>query len=467
MSHRILWIFLVCWMFMPMLVFGERIMENDIFEKFSLKTVSIAGGRIPIDQVLRTIARKTGVTVLVDESVSGFIPLDLKDVNLLALFRLILNSNGLHFYETKGAVIVGKPRAINAAKKGVIAVKMCPVYGKSRNLSNKMSALLSKQGSISSDPDGVCLIVRDTIPHVIRIDNLFHRLDKPVAKFDIQTLVADVDSNVINNLDIKWDFPSSNGRSELPPTANGLNPVDLQESLVFGKVSERGLDVEKFLVNQEGKEQVRLLENTVQTVEDDMTGVSILNMAAFRDGSNGRNVSGPACGQFFELGVRPRNWRDGYLRLNVRLTCRHPQDESNDDMPNLIDSAISQSFSLEDGSTAVISGILPFNSASPKTDNNLLSDLLHLNVAADSEKLSTADAEKDSSRVFMVFLSPALKKPEYEIEFSPTDTGRGPAATVQPSGSLWHKAIQATSDSQAKIFVHPLEIRSRYSSVSS
>lgn len=80
--------------------------EGMVFPKKATVTLSLQ--QADVDKVLKTLARKGGLDVVVDDSVSGKLTLDLTDVSLDRAFELVLKAKHLTYEKDGETLIVRK-----------------------------------------------------------------------------------------------------------------------------------------------------------------------------------------------------------------------------------------------------------------------------------------------------------------------------------------------------------------------
>ncbi len=172
-----------------------------------------------IRDVLREIAVRAGLNLIIDPGVSGKVTCELIKIPWDQALDLILKSNKLGKVLEGNVLRVGKTdvlareeeenRKLMEAKKlsGPLKVLTRTLsYARAKNIEPLLKAQLSKRGKILIDTRTNTVIVSDVVPKVQVIDKMIDILDTPNLQVNIKARIVETTSNYARNLGIQWGF---------------------------------------------------------------------------------------------------------------------------------------------------------------------------------------------------------------------------------------------------------------------
>ena len=128
--------------------------------------------------VLRLIAEKTGLNIVINERVRGKITLRLEDVELFQALDALLEGTGCGYKEKDGIILIlPQEELLEERVTEVILLE----YSKAEEMAEICQPLLSSSGAMNIDPWANALILTD-------ISENMERLKEVVAKLDIESL---------------------------------------------------------------------------------------------------------------------------------------------------------------------------------------------------------------------------------------------------------------------------------------
>ncbi len=172
-----------------------------------------------IRDVLREIAVRAGLNLIIDPGVSGKVTCELIKIPWDQALDLILKSNKLGKVLEGNVLRVGKTevlareeeenRKLMEAKKMSGPLKVLTrtlSYARVKAVEPLLKAQLSKRGKILIDQRTNTVIVSDVVPKVKVIDKMIDILDTPNLQVNIKARIVETTSNYARNLGIQWGF---------------------------------------------------------------------------------------------------------------------------------------------------------------------------------------------------------------------------------------------------------------------
>lgn len=439
---------------------AARITESSLTEKLRLETTTIRGEKLQISLLLRAIGRKAGVNILVDETIVDTVSLDLHDVNLYDLFRLVLETRELRYYEANNALIVEKAADYIKDQRDVITTRLCPRYGQAANHLQELTVLKSGEGSLTVSADGNCVVVRDHEENVSRITKMLAKLDVPVPQVHIKARIVTIDKSISKQLGIKWGYTDL---ERLPDdsltSAANLSVVDPTTSIIFGFIRDTfTLDLELSALQE--RNQLKILsEPRIVVLDGQEAEIKQGQEVPYESGTlENRNTSFREA--VLGLKVIPKILQNNYIRLDVKVT-NDSVDENNteDGQPLLNRQEIRTNLFLEDGVTVVVGGILSKGLDETRGEVPWFADLPFVGeIFKSTDKI-------DKTYELLVFLTPTLLKSKASASGGPYGTidlleGQRQQGHNEPTDIFVEEGEpHAVAEPKVRLLLHPLELR--------
>ena len=175
---------------------------------------------IEVRSVLQLIADFTGLNLVASDTVSGSITLRLQNVPWDQALDLILKTKGLDKRQIGNVLLVAPAEEIAAREKLELETnkqiaELAPVrldiiqvnYAKAADIVALIQAdkeLISSRGFVSSDARTNTISVRETAEKLEEIRRLVNTWDVPVRQVSIEARIVRAQTNVAENLGIRW-----------------------------------------------------------------------------------------------------------------------------------------------------------------------------------------------------------------------------------------------------------------------
>ncbi len=424
--------------------------------------ISLSFQELPVRSALQLLAEATGLQLLVSDTVTGTLTLELTGMNREDALQLLLESRGLEARPQHGAWVVATPAEFLArdtariefeqARESLLPLewRRLPInYAEASEIAalvqDSQSSLLSGRGSVQVDERSNTLIAYDTAPRLQKLAQLLAALDVPVAQVLIESRVVVANENYGRNLGLRWGVTTANrsrdGRGavlsgsgeattaiakalkEGDPGAAALTAPDVADrynvklpvAAPAGQFSlallhpDYLLDLELAAMQAEG--QGRLLSAPRVLASDQREasirqGVEIPYQEAASSGATTTHFKHAALG----LTVTPRITPNGEVILRLLVTKdsvgKIVATERGGVVPSIDTRRIETEVLVRDGQTLVLGGIRETES----TDT--LSSVPYLGSIPGIGRLFRSSIKSSNQTELLIFVTPTIMEPE-------------------------------------------------------
>src|SRR6202166_1305042 len=209
--------------------------------RYTGEPISVNLKDVDLRDIFRLIHEISGLNVVLDPAVKGTLTIVLDEVPWDQALDIVLQNNGLD-KQLNGNVLriatrdtlkkeAETERDLEKAQAEAVApvtVTRVLSYGKAATMKDTLKKFLSARGDILSDDRSNQLIIRD-IPSVIpTIDNLIRQLDRKSQQVEIEARVVSASRTFAQDIGVQWGFAgtTTGGRTIFGgPASVGVSPV--------------------------------------------------------------------------------------------------------------------------------------------------------------------------------------------------------------------------------------------------
>ena len=156
-------------------------------------TVSVSSGQVvslnvnqmDLQGVLRLIAEKADLNIIMGKEVTGVVTLRLKNVDLWQALEAILETNGFTYRKEKGIIRLVKLGEVTGARPMLVTKVIGLKYAKAEDIKKVSQHLLSPSGIMEIDDRSNALVITDSPPNVEKIHQLVAQLDSGIPVFNL------------------------------------------------------------------------------------------------------------------------------------------------------------------------------------------------------------------------------------------------------------------------------------------
>jgi type IV pilus assembly protein PilQ len=162
--------------------------------------ISYNSAELPV--VVRTLAGKAGLNLLIGEEVTGKVTVSLKGVSYEDAIRLIVESKGYAFIKDKTVIKVKSRDSLEAEPVQVQVFTLN--YAKAEDVHKSLESTLTKQGKMQVDLRSNMLIVTDTPSNLSKIGSIIQTLDAQTPQVMIEAKFVETTKNPRKDLGLNW-----------------------------------------------------------------------------------------------------------------------------------------------------------------------------------------------------------------------------------------------------------------------
>lgn len=192
-----------------------------------------------IQNVLRTLAAKAGINLILGDEVTGKVTVHLEGVSYEEALRLIVDSKGYTYVRSRNIVKVKSRESLETEPVEVRVFSLN--YAKAEDVQKTVGPVLSKQGKVQVDARSNTLVISDTSSSLSMLAPLIESLDTQTPQVMIEAKFVETTKNPKKDLGIDWsqtllDHLVVAGSTTVVDPANGspVSGLQLTKNLAGG-----------------------------------------------------------------------------------------------------------------------------------------------------------------------------------------------------------------------------------------
>jgi type IV pilus assembly protein PilQ len=182
-------------------------------------TIIIDYNDADIQNVLRTLAARAGINLILSDEVTGRVTVHLEGVSYADALQLIAESKGYAYIQSRNVVQVKTKESVEAEPLEVRVRTLN--YAKAEEVKAVLDPVLTSRGRMQVDVRSNTLIVSDTPSNLVKVMPLIEVLDTQTPQVMIEARFVETSRNPRKDLGINW----SDTLLEHPLTASGMSAV--------------------------------------------------------------------------------------------------------------------------------------------------------------------------------------------------------------------------------------------------
>lgn len=373
--------------------------------------ISMRLERADLVTALRSIAKYSGMNMIIGDDVKGTISVELKNVHWEKALDLILKTKGYTYIIEIDIIRVGTAESFaQEREKGEMAKPLMRrvftlEYTTPKELSSIVKSSLSKRGVVEQDTRTNSLIVTDIPSKIASIEELVIILDKETPQVAIISKIIDIDRSAALELGISWDVNNLRvsdwnveGDASFVTPAEPLSGIYLNVATVrnFARISAR-------LSAMEQEQKLTTLANPrITTVNNKEATI----FGGKRFAITTTDIHGQPVTRWFqagiELSVTPHinSLEDITMDISVELSDVVAEAET----PTITQTKASTQSLVKNGQTLVIGGFINKTVTSTKTGIPILKDIPIIG------NLFGKTVTRERNREVLIFITPHIVK---------------------------------------------------------
>lgn len=440
------------------------------------KKISVEFRDTPIDDVIRTIAKQVDLDIVKGPDVTGNVTATLTDVPLQEALTHILSAYGAGYVASENMIRIVPASQLTEETEKMESKVYRIVYAEVKEAEASLTKIISKRGSISSNPSTCNIMVTDTESKIKAIDAYIEEIDRRTAQILVEARIYDVSNTDSLDLGVKWRAGRNTGYGTgrgtgldtLSPTGGPVGGTLTKSdpfvggvfdsttskatgttgTLDFGIITEH-VDIDLLMSAERNKDAAKLLANPrILVLDNQQASFKAVREIPYQQLQQGGYQSYGTT-EFKEVGVElqvtPHLAKDNMIRLHIipvfsayvrDVTLSLGNVGTPITMPQpVVDTREADTIALvQDGDTVVIGGLRKEEVTQQISKIPLLSDIPILGALFKFEGEQTINSE------LIVFITPrvvenqVLTETEAEhLKETEIPTPAVPATRIDPS----------------------------------
>ncbi len=162
---------------------------------------------VELSDVLRALGQEHGINIIIDEKVTGKVTVSLRNVPLWDAIDSILKGKGFAYIKDGNVVRV----ISSGADEDLVTYTATVNYANAKDIEGIITKVLSKRGSIASDPKSNMIVIRDIPSAIERVAQLLKQVDAKTKQIMIEAKIVEVSTNASRELGIQWGAQYTRG----------------------------------------------------------------------------------------------------------------------------------------------------------------------------------------------------------------------------------------------------------------
>lgn len=400
-----------------------------------------------IKDVIRVLAQKSGVNIILGQDVAATVTIQLKDMTWEKALDIILKNYNLTYKKEENLIrIMTLEQLKNEEEKIPLITEIVTLdFANVSDIKASLDSMLSVRGKIQVNSRTNALIITDTPDKVKLIKQVADDLDLRTPQVMIEALMADVTLTNQDNIGIDWSLKPDTSEKEqylsqalqLSGTASG--------SIVFNKTLFESLDLTSLIELWKENKRVNILANPRVMTLDNLTATIKLTEQIPYTSTQQTEQGSYSSTQFKEAGIElfvtPHiTTKDNYISMNIKVEQSFQSGTTTDNQPIIDSRSAETNLMVKDNQTIVIGGLRRKTDSTTIDKVPILGDLPFVGAAFRRTVKAVTDVD------LLIFVTPTIvtqprfskKEKERFEEFSEKKeledvlTIEGPAAVKEP-----------------------------------
>ncbi|MCR4402003.1 MAG: hypothetical protein NUW12_04360 [Firmicutes bacterium] len=354
--------------------------------------------------VLRDVSAQTGVNIIADATVQGWVTVELDEVPLEKALEMIVVPLGYTFVRVGDYYIVGSADVKNPSFPLLTTTEVIKLkYAKAENAAKLLSDFFAPYVKVGA-ADNV-LVVTGSAGLVRRIMADIERIDRPAPQVMLEALVMEISSDSGKSFGADWRYEGSGGESDPTVPASGF--VDFVSGIWGAKYNVAG-GLEHIIASMKvlldsGKAEIHATPR-IATIDGERAEI-FLGKDKYFTVTTGTNSDTTTRLESIRTGISlkftPRVSETGEILVKIEPEVSDAV-ETADGLPIVNRRTASTSIRVKNGETIVIGGLKLKSEYEAKTKVPLLGDLPILGLLFSSTRRASTETE------VVIFITPTI-----------------------------------------------------------
>jgi type IV pilus assembly protein PilQ len=390
-----------------------------------------------IQNVLRTLASKAGVNMMLGDDVIGKVTVHLENISYVDAMKLIAESKGYAFVQEKNVIKIKSRESLEVEPVEIHTYTLN--YAKADDIRHTIESALTKQGKVEVDLRSNTLVIRDTPSSLAKLVPLIQALDTQTPQVMIEAKFVETTRNPKKDLGINWTDTLLNhqlqARRQDPTTPakdpSNPGPFELSKNLAGGPwipstmILDAGEASVLFSFINRDTDTELLANPRIVTTDNGKAHLSIATRYpipnfTFSEQTGSLQINGY---EFKDIGiildVLPRINKDDFITLEVTPEASAqngfvPLNSGNGNsvqIPIIDTRTATTKVIIKSGNTLAIGGLMRQDASDSHTKVPLFGDIPGVGAFFRSKSLNK------TKRDLLIFLTPTIVRPDAQTGY--------------------------------------------------
>jgi len=348
------------------------------------KKVSVDFNNIPIDDVLRSLAKQADLDMVKGPSVVGNVTATFTDIPLAEALENILTAYGFAYIPSENMIRIVPRSEVDRAEEKLVSKVYRITYANAAEVVKSLDKFLTKRGELAYNAGTSNIMVTDTETKIKALDDFIMEIDRVTPQVLVEVRIYDFAFKDRIDIGVNWSagryttFDDSGN-----PTGGRLDPfgvasfngpttfTEAAEAAIRVGVLNESISVDGLVRMEEEGITAKLLANPrIMVLDNETANIKIVSEIPYQELTQTPEAGNIGTTEFKEVGVEltvsPHITRDKMIRLHVNPKFSVQTGEisitlagANITSPQpIVDSREAETITLvEDGHTVVLGGL--------------------------------------------------------------------------------------------------------------
>jgi type IV pilus assembly protein PilQ len=371
--NRILWFFLIIIVFLIYYsVYNSEAQETtetsevlvEQESKSSEELINLDFEETDIRDVMRVLAQKGGVNIILGQDVAANVTIQLKGVTWEKALDIILKNYNLTYKKEGNLIRVMTLEQLRLEEEKVpLTTQIITLdFADVEDIKGSLESMLSSRGAIQINARTNSLIITDIPDRVKLIKEIAENLDLRTPQVMIEALMADVKLTDQDSFGIDWTFTPNKREKEYSFTQSLQLAGSTAGSIIFNKTLLEKIDITSLLEFWRENKRVNILANPRVMTLDNMTATIELTEQIPYSSTQQTEQGSYTSTQFKEAGIKlyvtPQiTKKENYISMNIKVEQSFRSGWTDDNQPIIDSRSAETNLMVRDGETIVIGGL--------------------------------------------------------------------------------------------------------------
>lgn len=317
-----------------------------------------------IKDVMRVLAQKGAVNIILGQDVAASVTIQLKDVTWGKALDIILKNYNLTYKKEENLIrIMSLEQLKQEEEKIPLVTEIVSLdFANANDIKSSLVSMLSSRGSIQVNSRTNSLIITDIPDKVKIVKDIADNLDLRTPQVMIEALMADVKLTDQDQFGIDWSLKPNTAETEVKFTQSLQLAGTTTGNIIFNKTLLDNFDLTSLLEFWKENKRVNILANPRVMTLDNLTATIELSEQIPYTSTQQTQQGSYSTTSFKDAGIKlyvtPHiTTKENYISMNIKVTQSFRSGWTSDNQPIIDSRSAETNLMVKDSQTIVIGGL--------------------------------------------------------------------------------------------------------------